>query len=229
MEGPKETIGMRRLTFQISLDDALEHGGPSLPSSAIKELESFEILDILKQEKGGMALIARLSTKNKNVKMEELFGDELLEYQLLEKSKDGTGIYFFKTVRRGKNSDQFESFFRFGGYQGKPFFIGDGKATMTFLGSSAAIKNMMKVMESFEIPFRVLSLSDAKYSHDSPLSNLTVKQRRVIISAYDSGYYEIPRRISSEELADKLEIRAQTFVMHRRKAEKKVLEKIING
>jgi predicted DNA binding protein len=220
---------MRRLTFQISLDDALEHGGPSLPSSAIKELESFEILDILKQEKSGMALIARLSTKNKNAKMDDLFGDELIEYQLLEKRKDGSGIYFFKTARRGENSNQFNSFFRFGGYQGKPFFIGDGKATMTFLGSSAAIKNMMKTMESFKIPFKVLSLSDAKFSYDSPLSDLTEKQRRVIISAFNSGYYDVPRRTSSEQLADKLEIRPQTFVMHRRKAEHRVLEKIING
>jgi len=220
---------MRRLTFQISLKDALERGGPTLPSSAIKEIESFEILDILKQEKSGMALIARVSTKNKNIKMEDLFGDELVEYQLLERSKDDAGIYFFKTARWGENSDQFDSFFRLGGYQGKPFFIGDGKATMTFLGSSAAIKNIMKTMESFKIPFKVLSLSDAKYSHDSPLSDLTEKQRRVIISAFASGYYDIPRRISSEELADKLEIRAQTLVMHRRKAEQRVLEKIING
>jgi predicted DNA binding protein len=43
----------------------------------------------------------------------------------------------------------------------------------------------------------------------------------------DLGYYDVPRRVSSEELAKRLKIQEPTLVMHRRKAERRLLAALI--
>ena len=68
---------------------------------------------------------------------------------------------------------------------------------------------------------------DAKFLPDSPLSQLTGKQRDVIVAAFRKGYYDVPRRVSSEALTRQLEIREPTLVMHRRKAERRLLSALI--
>jgi len=223
---------MRRLTLQFDVEELLEHQGMQLAvhrqeTAVMTELDSFEIVHILKQDEKEMAMIARMSFKDKKLDIRDLFGDELSEYQLLETDKDGTRTYFLKSKHQD-NPDELDSILGFGGYLTEPFSIRGGKATMTFLGSAAQLRRILKAIDSFKIPYKILALSDAKFSHDSPLSTLTEKQRRIIVSAFNSGYYDIPRRISSESLAEKLEIRAPTLVMHRRKAEQRILRKIIN-
>ena len=59
------------------------------------------------------------------------------------------------------------------------------------------------------------------------MSLLTEKQREVLTAAFQSGYFDIPRKMSSDELAVKLGIRNATFVAHRRKAERRLLAEIL--
>ena len=49
-----------------------------------------------------------------------------------------------------------------------------------------------------------------------------------IISAYELGYYDVPRRIKTEDLAKRLGIRGSTLAMHRIKAERRLLDEILN-
>jgi predicted DNA binding protein len=217
---------MRRVTLQFKLEDLAERD--EADQILLKEIELFEVLHILKQDEREMAMIARVKLKDKRANLKKIFGDDLIETQLLEEDKNGVKTYFFKS-REARNADDFDSILGFGGYLTAPFSVQDGTATMTFLGSSSEVKHMLKAIDEFKVPYKILSLSDAKFSPDSPLSSLTEKQRRVIVSAFNSGYYDVPRKISSEELADKLNIRAPTLVLHRRKAEHRLLHSIING
>jgi predicted DNA binding protein len=76
--------------------------------------------------------------------------------------------------------------------------------------------------------YKVVSLTDARFSPNSPIARLTEKQRRVLITAYKLGYYDLPRRIGSEELARKLNLVKSTFVAHRRKAERRLLTEMLS-
>jgi len=49
----------------------------------------------------------------------------------------------------------------------------------------------------------------------------------VILSAFNLGYYDVPRRVDSQELAKRLSIREQSLVMHRRKAERRLLAALV--
>ncbi len=57
--------------------------------------------------------------------------------------------------------------------------------------------------------------------------DLTEKQLHSVIQAYEKGYYDIPRSISVESLAGEMNIHRRTFEEHLRKAEKKMMRKLI--
>ncbi|HYB76361.1 MAG TPA: helix-turn-helix domain-containing protein, partial [Nitrososphaerales archaeon] len=71
-------------------------------------------------------------------------------------------------------------------------------------------------------------LTDAKFPPNSPIGRLTDKQRRVLIAAYRLGYYDVPRRITCEELAKKLNLVKATFSTHVRKAERRLLAELLS-
>jgi predicted DNA binding protein len=58
-------------------------------------------------------------------------------------------------------------------------------------------------------------------------SMLTDRQLEVVTCALEEGYFEWPRRISSEELADELDISRTTALEHLRKAQSKLLTSAI--
>jgi predicted DNA binding protein len=60
-------------------------------------------------------------------------------------------------------------------------------------------------------------------STTSLLGGLTEKQASALITALNEGYYRIPKKITTDEIAQRLGIPRTTFEEHLRKAESKVL------
>ncbi len=58
-------------------------------------------------------------------------------------------------------------------------------------------------------------------------SSLTPRQREVVETALDAGYFEWPREVTSEELAARLDISRPTFLEHLRKAEGTLLSQML--
>ncbi|XGI84128.1 bacterio-opsin activator domain-containing protein [Halorutilales archaeon Cl-col2-1] len=63
----------------------------------------------------------------------------------------------------------------------------------------------------------------------SPTDGLTRRQTEVLETAYLSGYFEYPRRKTSDEVADMLGISQPTFSEHIREAESEILSSILGG
>ena len=85
----------------------------------------------------------------------------------------------------------------------------------------------MEKIDAIGMHYRVVQLTDANFSPISPLNQLTEKQQKVLIAAYKLGYYDIPRKITSEELAKKLGLVDSTVVEHLRKAEQHLISQIL--
>lgn len=64
---------------------------------------------------------------------------------------------------------------------------------ITALGKAVEIRKFLQRIEEAGLKFRILSLTDAKFGLDSPLSLLTEKQRKVLVTAYKHGCYDVPR------------------------------------
>jgi predicted DNA binding protein len=89
------------------------------------------------------------------------------------------------------------------------------------------VKALLELLEKGKIQHRIVSVTDAKVALHSPLDCLTEKQRNVLVTAFECGYYDLPRKTSSKELAKKLNLKSPTLVEHRRKAERRVLAELL--
>lgn len=63
-------------------------------------------------------------------------------------------------------------------------------------------------------------------SLNSVFSDLTEKQVNSLISALEEGYYQIPKRVTTRDLARKRKLPRTTYEEHLRKAESKILQAI---
>jgi DNA-binding CsgD family transcriptional regulator len=57
---------------------------------------------------------------------------------------------------------------------------------------------------------------------------LTDRQREILRAAYLAGYYEWPRDTNAEQLADTLDIASSTLHQHLRRAERNLLDKLLD-
>ena len=213
---------MRRLILEV-FEKELIKIGIELPQ--FQRIKSLKLIYFLRQDPQEFAAISEVEFKDSTTKVEDLLtGGFLVEAQVLERQKNGAYLVF---LRGGPSLSSVLSAIGIeSGYLFPPIGIGDGKIKISFLGSEKQVKNFMEKIDALGIRYRVVLLADANFSPISPLNRLTEKQREVLVAAYTLGYYEIPRKITSEELAKKLGLVDSTVVEHLRKAEQRLMTQI---
>ena len=109
-----------------------------------------------------------------------------------------------------------------------PFILSEEKIVFAFVGDNENIKKLLDNIGMWGVVKNV-SFQSVTFSEYNILSCLTEKQKEVITTAKKSGYYEVPRKISTEELAKKLNISTSTTTEHLRKAENRIISCILSG
>jgi hypothetical protein len=197
----------------------------------LNHIKTFEILQFLRLDNEEFAAICRIETEPTNPEIGELFkkaGDAEDTFsedaQVLEREKSGAYIVFIRhnPIPIGFNINQLIE----GGYL-VSMEIREGKIKIIYLGAVKQVKNLLEKLKRHGLRYKILSLTDAKFSLDSPLNVLTEKQRRVLIASYKCGYYSLPRKTSSEQLAKKLNLHKSALAAHRRKAELRLITEIL--
>ena len=213
---------MRRLVVEISQDE-ISKFSPS--AELLEKIESLEIIYHLRFDKDGFAGICRIKVKDSNLDLRRLVGvGGLVRLELLSDEKDEHIVYMETRTRnmawfRGPDSPEV--------YLCPPIEFKDRKLKLTFVGNLNEIKKLLARAEKVGQKFKILSMTDARFSPDSILHVLTEKQRKILSLAYTNGYYDVPRKIDSEELAQMLKIVKSTLVEHLRKAEKRLITDIM--
>ena len=213
---------MRRLVLELDVEEVAKY----LSDVALDKVELLEVLTFLNEAPDEFAIVCRMRLKDLSTKPSEVIRDPTAEVRVLSREEDGSYIVFVKS-KANESHDGSEAWNAAGGYLATPYEIRDGKVKITFLGQPSQIRIFLKMVDKVGVRYKVDLLTDAKFSADSPVSRLTDRQREALVTAYESGYYDIPRRIDTDELARKLKIRNPTFVMHRRKAEKAILGELL--
>ena len=213
---------MRRLVVEISQDE-ISKFSPS--AELLEKIESLEIIYHLRFDKDGFAGICRIKVKDPNLDLRRLVGvGGLVRLELLSDEKDEHIVYMETRTRnmawfRGPDIPEV--------YLCPPIEFKDRKLKLTFVGNLNEVKKLLSRAEKVGQKFRIVSLTDARFSPDSILHVLTEKQRKILSLAYTNGYYDVPRKIDSEELAQMLKIVKSTLVEHLRKAEKRLITDIM--
>jgi len=217
---------MRRLILDFNKEDEMYENS----SSKLKNVKTLEQLQVLRLDREEIAMICRIELEEAVSNIEDyikLINVNAFEVKLLEREKTGAYIVFVK-VKRPTSHPGYSSIGKDDAY-----FVSreirEGKVKVTFLGNAKQIKKTLEALQRSGRRYRIISLTDAKFSIDSPLNTLTEKQRKVLLTAYKLGYYNLPRKISSEQLAKKLNIHKTALVNHRRKAELRILTQMLKS
>jgi hypothetical protein len=214
---------MHRMILSFSREDLARVQGEKLSQN----IESFLVLHILRQDSKEITMIAKVILKDPSL-TPDFFHEPADHVQLLERNRDGACTYFVRTkLVSGSRGDILFGGILKRGYVMQPFEIQDGVVKMTFLGTSREIRRLLQRIESEGLRYKILSLEDARFSPNSPISRLTSKQKRVLITAYHTGYYDLPKKISARGLAEKLGMQHSTFSIHRIKAERRLIETVL--
>lgn len=104
--------------------------------------------------------------------------------------------------------------------------VGDHGATISLAGSqddiSGAIREYQRVGASADL--RRLGGYEGR---DRPADELTERQREVIETAWETGYYQVPKEASSEDIADELDLDPSTVAEHLQRAERNLLGQLL--
>jgi predicted DNA binding protein len=109
-----------------------------------------------------------------------------------------------------------------------PDFLKVDRMKVEMIGKENEIKKLLHYTNKWgDNSFKILGLTSIDTKGGSLLSKLTSRQRQMLLTAYALGYYDVPRRISSDELSIHLNVDKSTIVEHLRKAERKIIGSII--
>jgi predicted DNA binding protein len=192
----------------------------------LDNIKSYTLLHKLKQDQSGYVAICRIELNNPNRNLNDLAGRTgITEIRPLYRESKEVHVALVSFKPMGWIAEAF----RFPGiYPIGPLEIRDERVKTGFVGKSGRISKFLEEMKRAKVRYKILSLTDAKFSLDSPLSKLTNKQRTILSSAYNLGYYDIPRRFDSEQLAKKLNLGKSTVAEHLRKAERRLITEVIS-
>lgn len=106
--------------------------------------------------------------------------------------------------------------------------VGEGGVTATLVGPQETIRELLSKYESAGAEPELHKAGEYE-GVDDPLGSLTDRQREMAETAYEMGYYEVPREVSTEELAEELGIDCSTVSEGLRRAEKNLLGRHFSG
>lgn len=102
----------------------------------------------------------------------------------------------------------------------------DRGTTMSFVGSQESISGTIREYEAAGVSPDLRKLGTYG-GRDDPGDALTDRQREVIETAYDMGFYEVPREASTDEVAAELDLDPSTVAEHLQRAERNVLGEVL--
>lgn len=104
----------------------------------------------------------------------------------------------------------------------KPVIYRDGQVHVRIVGSSSTLQTAISKLSS-NMEFEIITIGEFDRSRDTPLSMLSDRQRKALVTAFNLGYYEHPRETTHGDIAAQLGCAPNTVSDHLQKAEKKIM------
>lgn len=96
----------------------------------------------------------------------------------------------------------------------------------TLFGEDAALQEMIADIPD-DIPVTLERTGEYQSRMRDPTWQLTDRQQEIMRAAITAGYYDIPRRATQRDLADKLDLSRGTIGEYLRRAEAKIIQSVI--
>ncbi len=214
---------MRRLILEIDEKQLTKVG---LAFNWLRKIKSIDVLHFLRQDHAEVSTVSRIEFYEEPHDWEDLnAGGLVVKSDILEQVDNKTLIIF--SMFGKQLYPIMDTFGITEGYLLPPLGFRDGKLKISFIGNEETITKFLEKMDNYGVKYHVILMTNANFRSDSPLSNLTEKQRDAITAAFKLGYYDIPRQMNSARIAEALNMGNSTLGEHLRKAEKRLLKEIL--
>ena len=100
-----------------------------------------------------------------------------------------------------------------------------GGVDLTVIGSHETISQSVAAASDAGMDLLLERLTEFQ-GNASALDALTDRQRKVVETAYDTGYYDVPKQASSKTIAEELDLDPSTVAEHLQRAERNLLTQI---
>ncbi|MDS0476295.1 helix-turn-helix domain-containing protein [Natrinema sp. 1APR25-10V2] len=100
--------------------------------------------------------------------------------------------------------------------------VTDRGATLSLVGSQETIAEAIDGYETAGVSLDLRKLG-AYDGRDDPLDELTDRQREAVRTAYELGYYDVPRSATTDDIAAELDVDPSTVAEHLQRAERNLL------
>ena len=217
---------MRRVTMEFNYQRAWKQ----IFGSNAEKVEVIEALRCFKCDTQGLALICRIRLKDKSMTVTDLLHKGLItNIETLYTEKEGSLVVFIEgrsCVPPPPKDMKIPKMLM----TRPPDFLDVDRMKVELVGKEDEISKFLQYTDKLSNnTFKILGLTSIDTKGESLLSKLTSRQRQILLTAYALGYYDVPRRISSDDLSRHLNIDKSTVVEHLRKAERKLIGSIIAG
>lgn len=198
--------------------------------SYAKRVKVVEALRCFKCDSEGFAVICRIKLLDESLSLRDLVkGSPIRNIEVLFTEKDGSMVIFMsgeypeelRARRRAPVANVFQS--------KPPEFVDVDWMKVELVGEESGLREFLNREElKLEEAPKILSLTRFEpRAGESLVSALSPQQRRTLLTAYGLGYYDLPKRISSEHLASLLKIDKSTLAEHLRKAERSIIKGVL--
>lgn len=195
-----------------------------------KRVKVVEALRCFKCDYEGFAIICRIRLLDGSMSVRDLARrSPIRRVDVLFEEKDGSMVIFMsgaypqslKARKRPPLDYVFQS--------KPPEFVDVDRMKVELIGEERGLQEFLKRRAETGRGPKILSLTrfDPRKGDESLVSGLSPQQRRALLTAYGLGYYDMPKRISSEQLARLLEIDKSTLAEHLRKAERNIIKSVL--
>ena len=227
---------MRKVIITTHTDLAAE----LLPPTFFERVESIEGKALLKldAEQGVKIAVCDITVKDGFTLKDLSLPDE---WTILDVLKESTNVYTcvlkteytrsnkkVQTLLKRREYAELRELFTSDIFIDLPFTLSEETVVMSFTADNETIKKFLQYTEVLG-EIKSIAFQPATFSEYNILSCLTERQKEVITTAKKSGYYELPRKTTTDDLSKKLGISAATTIEHLRKAENRIISFILAG
>lgn len=224
---------MKEVKLEISIHEPVTY-------DHFKALEVFDAVELLRITSAGMTFLCcgsdvQVKGFSKSINSQEV---NISKVEYLQRDKSGFNTLLIHILWLGLQGELYEdhkediSFFKEMENAslfpvGKPTFE-RGKLKIALIGYESTVERLLDGLTRLDTPYKVLYMGAPRIGSHSPLDKLSPRQLEIIHLAYRLGYYEIPRKIRTRELAGILDIDKGTLGDHIRRAERHIFDELMN-
>lgn len=215
MRGLKE---MRRIVLQLSKEFVIKWGYKEI----FNYIEKMELLRMYRFDKYNMIAMQVFKFSNPNYRPENMIGIDGI--QILDVLKENPAENEYHCLVKSHNSNGFtEILDNFDFILDFPIILNQKGAIVPMIAPPQHLKKILnQASKIVGKGFKILEISTIKPNLDFLYSLLTKKQIEIMNYAASKGYFEIPRKITSKEIAEKFNISTSALNEHLRKVERKI-------